>query len=258
MKSIAFLFLTFCITNIYGQEFKASYEILKQEMDKKESKEAIENSVYWQQSTSSLARFSSLGHGTITTFDTRYEGVVGTPFLYDDWQKGAVLIGNTTDALPVMLNYDCVNGQLVIRMDDGSPASLPVEHVRAFIIMDSAAPDSLVFFVSDLNEKGSKSFFQVLYNEKTILYQYLKKHFKAADYQRAYNPNRRFDSFEWDNQLYIKQNSGSLQKVRLNSKAITNLLNDKSPQLKGYITEHNLRFNDTGDLISLLRFYDTL
>jgi hypothetical protein len=125
MKFSALVLLIICWTSISSQVSKDPYQILKQEMEKKEAKEAMANSIYWQHSTSSLARFSSLGHGTITTFDTRYEGVVGSAYLYDDWQKGAVLIAGISEALPVMLNYDCVNDQLLVRMDDGLPSSLP-------------------------------------------------------------------------------------------------------------------------------------
>lgn len=240
-----------------GQAFKSSYDILKSELEKKEAKDAMVNSIYWQNSTASLIRFTSLGHGTIQTFDTRYEGVKGSPYLYEDWQKGAVLVSGTVEPQPALLNYDCVNEQLLVRMSDGLPSSLPIEHIPAFLIADESNNDGFAFFVSDTNEKGNKTYYQVLYNEKTLLYQHLKKHFKPADYQRAYNPNRRFDEFEWEIQYFIKKENGVPEKVKLNPKAILKLFPEKDKELNKYISDHKLKIKTADELAQVLSYYDS-
>ena len=258
MKTILISILVAFVVITNGQELKIPFDLLKSELEKKEAKESLMNSIYWQNSTASLIRFSSLGHGTIQTFDTRYEGVKGSPYLYEEWKKGAVLLAGTTEPLPALLNYDCVNGQLLVRMPDGQPASLPVEAVNAFLISTDDRDDEWAFFVSDVSEKGGKTFYQVIYNEKTVLYKHLKKHFKPADYQRAYSPNRRYDEFEWDNQLYLKRENEIPEKIKLNAKAIISHFPDKSKELQDFISAGKLKFKSDEDLIRIIAYYDSL
>jgi hypothetical protein len=258
MKTWIVILLTVVGLNSAGQNFKGSFEMLKSELEKKEAKDAMANSVYWQNSTAALIRFSSLGHGTIQTFDTRYEGVKGSPYLYEDWQKGAVLISGTAEPQPALLNYECVNGQLLVRMSDGLPSSLPVDAVKAFLIADESQSDGFNFFVSDTGEKGGKTFYQVIYNENTVLYQHLKKHFKPADYQRAYNPDRRFDEFEWDIQYFIKKENGVPEKVKLNPKAIVKLFPEKEKELNKYISDNKLKIRSAEEITKVLSYYDSL
>lgn len=258
MKSFLFVYIwiaaIWCVT---GQNLKTPFDLLKSELEKKEAVEASLNSVYWQNSAASLIRYSSLGHGTIQTFDTRYEGVKGTPYLYEDWQKGAIMVSGVVEPQPALINYDCVNGQLLVRLSDGSPAALPVEYIPAFLISDPMQSDGFAFFVSDSDQKGNRTFYKVIYNEKTILYQHLKKHFKPADYQRAYNPDRRFDSFEWEKQYFIKTGN-TTEKIKSNPKSILKFFPGKEKEINRYLSENKINIRNEEEIIRLLEYSDSL
>lgn len=243
---------------LWAQEQDQFLDILKQEMNKKEARESLINSAYWQSANQFLQKFAHTGVGIIQTFDTRYEGVKGSPYLFPEWQKGAVIVSGMDQAMPLLLNYDCVNGQLLVRMADGEPSSLSPSHINAFMIEDSEAPEGYAYFVSDLGPKGEKIYFQVLYNEESVLYKLPVKHFKAADYQKAYSPNRRYDEFVSDIQYFIKKGDGQPEKVKTNAKAVAGMFADKAPEIEGFIKKNKLKLKTDEELTQVVSYYDSL
>ncbi|HOI48357.1 MAG TPA: hypothetical protein PK167_03575 [Prolixibacteraceae bacterium] len=259
MKKIALILLLSSFWAAEAQEVKEKLDSLKQQLINTSEAQSVSSPTYWNINRASLDRFGSVGVSTIQTFDNRYEGVKGSPLLFDDWKKGAIILEGDEKAYKVDLNFDCQNNQILFRDQEGKTQAFRSEFIRSFLISDETAPDKAWFFVKDnLSRKKEPLFLQVVYNGKTRLYQHLRKELKRADYQRAYSPDRRYDEFVWVNQLFLVKPDGTTEKIALNKRSVLSALSDKSNEISHFISKNGLKLEKVDELAAILAYYDTL
>ena len=74
----------------------------------------------------------------VRPFNNAYEGVRGTPLLFEEWRKGIVVLLNGDSLKDQDLNYDVYEDQLVLLSKKTNQAMIPIQGViRSFVFIDS-------------------------------------------------------------------------------------------------------------------------
>ena len=171
---------------------------------------------------SSLAPYSSGGMG----IDTRYEGVVGSPRLFDTLLTSYLLVNDKDFYIKLETDIDLI-GNAVLYTDPKTKKlfALPSDNIRELIIIKDTT--ELVFrttreliFDKPLSEIR---FCQVLAEGPVMFIKIPVKKFVEADYKGAYSVDRRYDEYEYTVKYYITGNDGVLSQVQLNRKSLNNL-----------------------------------
>ena len=175
---------------------------------------------------SSLAPYSSGGMG----IDNRYEGVVGSPRLFDTLLTSYLLVNDKDFYIKLETDIDLI-GNAVLYTDPKTKKlfALPSDNVEELIIIKDTA--ELVFrttrelsFDKPLREIR---FCQVLAEGPVMFIKIPVKKFIEADYKGAYSVDRRYDEYEYTVKYYITGNDGILNQVQLNRKSLIKLFPDK-------------------------------
>ncbi|MGB3852252.1 MAG: hypothetical protein WA958_19970 [Tunicatimonas sp.] len=204
----------------------------------------------------------------VQTFDERYEGVRGTPFLSDQWAAGTVTLRDGKVHDKVQLKYDAYQDELVVK-HPYDRAVIPDKLTITQFVLDSAQTgDSLHFvFVSYLpnNRKfPSNHFAQVLYGSftdsqnSTLLATHTRKLIKA-DYEGAYSADRRYDAFgPIMTSYYLIKPNGQTERFKPTQRAVRRLFKDKKKAIDEFMTVEAINPEYPSDLVRLIEYYDQL
>ena len=200
---------------------------------------------------------STAGTGAVQTFDNRYEGVKGTPFIFPDWHQGEVYLADKKKVFFNDMNYNSFENSIVY-MEVGSNRALvlnkySVDFFRIF------AEDTLTFVPLQLSGESETIFAQVLYNRSSFIYKIYKKEFLAANYEGGYSADRKYDEFvdKYD-LVFRKQNEDILYKVKNSKKYMVEAFEDQSDKISDFINKNKLKFKDDQDMVRLMEYYDSL
>jgi hypothetical protein len=201
---------------------------------------------------------TSTRYGNVRTFDNRYEGVKGTPYVFENWLPGEVFMNNKRKTTIRELNYNCFDNEIVfLDPATGTPRILNKYLVDLFQI--KAGSGTITFVPVILKDGEDPVFAQVLYNQGSMMYKVYGKDFLKADYEGAYSADRKYDQFVDKSDLYfLKKGDHVLYKVRKSKRYMTECFSDKEKEVSRYIKSEKLKFKDEQDLVQLLTYYDTL
>lgn len=173
-------------------------------------------------------------------FDNRYEGVKGTPRLFDTLLASSVLLKGEELFFRIESDLDVVKNALVyLSPSKGMLMEVPSEHISEVIIHKDG--NDLIFLTSeglafDQEIEGNK--FCQLLNEGT--YQCIKipdRKLIEADYQRLYSPDVRYDELQPVSRYYIRGNDSVFHRVQLNRKSLKKVFPDKKEIIESNFNE---------------------
>lgn len=203
-----------------------------------------------------LGSASSTGH--VQTFDNRYEGTKGTPYVFESWYPGEIFLKSKSKVLVKEMNYNCFDNELVY-LDPASKAVMMINRftVDLFYIMNGS--DTLLFVPIDPENDGEFIFAQVLYKEGSMVYKQYQKEFIRANYEGGYSADRKYDEFADKSAIYFaKQNDTKIYKAKKSKKQMLGAFPDMEDQLSSYIKAEKLDLKDENDVVKLLKYYDSL
>lgn len=191
-----------------------------------EGSQRIFKSVENMQSVINLNKISQTG----ITFDTRYEGVKGSPRLTDTLLPSFLKLAGQDYYFQIKADIDLVNNTLIYAgSGSGQMYSIPSSDVSELVINKDGI--ELLFrtmkgkkFERDLKENR---FYQVLTEGE---YEFIKvpmKGFLRADYQGAYTADRRYDEYVNESRYYLKGRDGTFYQVQLNKKSLLKIIPEK-------------------------------
>jgi hypothetical protein len=173
-----------------------------------------------------LAPYSIGGVG----FDTRYEGIKGSPRLFDTLLPSFLNIKGQDYYLQLKTDIDVVkNALLFLHPKTGKLLALPADMVNEVVIKDSGKEMVYRTTSGKSFEKSAKEqkFFQVLKEEPYPFIKMPVKIFTEANYKGAYAPDRRYDEYETKYRYYIFCPDNTFHQVQLNRKSLVKLFPDK-------------------------------
>jgi len=174
-----------------------------------------------------LARFATAGG---TGFDTRYEGIKGSPRLFDTLYSSLLKIKDEDFYIQLKTDLDLIQNSLIfIYPTTGKLASIPSGIVKELKINKDGK--EMLYRTSGgnkyLKEFKESKFFQVL---KEGQYQFIKLPIKkliAADYKNAYSADRRYDEYTTYYKYYIISPDSVFHQIQLTRKSLVKLFPDK-------------------------------
>ena len=163
-------------------------------------------------------------------FDDRYQGVKGTPRLFDTLVASSLLIRGEEKYIRLESDLDVVrNTILFIGSNSGELREINSEHI-AELIFHKDGRDLLFRTTTDVKldkEIKENKFYEVLIEGP---YQFIKipdKDFVEADYQRVYSPDRRYDEFKLVSKYYILGSDSMFHRIQLTAKSLKKVFPDK-------------------------------
>ncbi len=204
--------------------------------------------------------------GAVQTFDERYEGVRGTPFLSDQWTRGIVTMRDGEVFNKVELKYDLYRDELVVKHPYDHAVIPEKRTITRFSLDTKQTKDSshfvLVDYLPNFRKFPPNHFAQVLYgsltnpNASTLLAVHDKKLIKA-DYEGAFSANRPYDAFsETVTSYYLVKPNKQSYRLKPTLKSVRRLLNDKKAIINAFLTKETIDPEVPDDLVRLIRYYD--
>lgn len=212
-KLILFSFSLSIFLSCYSQQASVIYQ---RGLSADENLKAISN----------LGPYSQGGIG----FDTRYEGIKGSPRLLDTLLPSFLKLDGQDYYIELMADLDLVNNAVIyIHPNTKKMYSVPLDIISEVIINNEGK--EMVFRTTKgkkfEKEMRDQKVFQVL---KEGRYQFIKiplKKFLQADYKGAYSADRRYDEYIPDAKYYLMNADGIFCQIQLNIKSVSKIYPDK-------------------------------
>lgn len=201
--------------------------------------------------------------GMIQTYDSRYEGVKGSPYFTEEWSKGEVELENGSRYKKIELLYNVYTHELLGRNPGKRPVVIDEGMVRSFTFYKSNEMDSAKFIkaaslASALSGVDKHQYVQELYKGKCSLYAVNKKTLSKATFKGAYNTGKNYDEFSsLQADYFFVSQQGEVHPLKPKTQAVLKVLGEKKEILKTYINTQKLDPGQREDLIKLISYYDT-
>lgn len=206
-----------------------------------------------------LQNFSRGSIVTLPDINSLYEGVKGTPYLTDKWEKGEILFTNGTKIEDIKIRYNIYKDELeFMNSTSGKSFIIDRQKVEGFNLIVQDKTLSFRNFNLKPEKNDDLSFFRILYNGSVTLLRKYKKEFRRADYRGGYATGKRYDEYIDGQDYYFVNYSGNIEKIRLGKKSVLSVLNNKEAEIKKYAAENSISFSDEEDIVKLLTFFDSL
>lgn len=201
--------------------------------------------------------------GTIftTNMDELYEGVKGTPYLYDEWKPGNIYLTDSTFIKDVKIKYNVYTDDLLyLNSTSGDSLIINRNMIWKFEITDTPSDDIVLMEEMDLKpgKTDKKGFVRLIYDGRTKLILKYNKTFIRANYKGAYAAGNKYDEYTDDYQYYIIKSTNTPVRIKLNKNSVVKALSDKEEKVRAYTGEHQLNLKNEDDVAELVKFYDNI
>lgn len=162
---------------------------------------------------------------TAVTFDQRYEGVKGTPLLFENWKEGILKIKDKEEMISsIKMNINFQQQLAAVCYQNGAVGVLPSAKIESITFETDGESHRFILLPGDQVEAGrgpGLRFYEALFEGRKFTF--IKAHirqFKKADYQGAYASNVRYDEYVPEEAYYLRQGDGPFTKIRLRKSVV--------------------------------------
>jgi len=184
----------------------------------------------------------------------QYTDIQGSPFLYDDWIDGAIVL-NQSQLNHVKLKFDTYSNKFVINKNDTSyEISKAINEVRFFPNNDTS--NARIYRKGfNINMRLNPNvYMQVMAEGKLTL---LKYTYKDLEEYNEYGSATKYKRFR-DGQQYFILKDGQYISTTLTKKNLQDALNDKWAAVSDFLNKKGLNGKDEKSWIAAFRFYNSL
>jgi hypothetical protein len=167
-------------------------------------------------------------------FDTRYEGVKGSPFLFEKLQQSIVKVTGQESFIRFESNLDIAGRKLIFKHPGtGKLMSLPSDMILEYRVNVNGKEEIYRVSSKEQEEKDLRGdrFYQVLNDGQ---YKFIKVPFKKlieADYKAAYSPDRRYDEYTTYYKYYLSGSDSLFHQIQLTERSLKKLFPAKSKEI---------------------------
>lgn len=194
-------------------------------------------------------------------YGSRFNGVAGTPYLFDHWTAGHIVISAGGRIEKVMVKYDAYSDELNFQTPEGKGFVLNKEKVTSFGITDPGNNLVMTFKKFKVDGFKGKSYCQVIYEGKKVsmvnkINIYITEKNTASG---SYN-NSKADpqKFKRVNNYFLLKGDKQSVKVNKNKKSMLSALKDQEAKLRSFVKSEKIDFKSDSDLIKLVQYYEGL
>ena len=186
-------------------------------------------------------------------FDSRYEGVKGSPRLFGKLLPAFVKMKSQVEYFKLNIDLDVYQNRLIfIHPKTGKMLALPSSYINEEVINTDSIKSLIKTTASMSYEKEFKDvkFCEIL---KGNPYQFIKlpvKILNEADYKKIYGIDKRYDEFETSYKYFVLTGDSIFHQVQANKKSLIKLFPEKknlieatlsaNPNLKGEEMIHTI------------------
>ncbi len=213
-----------------------------------------------QQTIESLgAPPSPTSNNVVQTFDYRFEGVKGTPFIPEDWTEATLITEGDKKLENVKLLYDVLNYELWLQRSNGVRLIINNHQVKSFILNTPGIERKFVRY-KDPSGKEAVIFLEVLVEGRVNLYCKHRKYYVPADRENAAYNHQRYEEYRAGKSSYFLQRKGETQMEKITPKKgkMLKALGDHKEEFKAYIKQNNYFVIDESAMIDLVKYYNQL
>jgi hypothetical protein len=200
------------------------------------------------QGETNIRNAASPGSSTVQTFNNRYEGVRGNPFLIDKWCSAEIALtrGDTVNAF---VKLDIHADEIWSKRSNGDSIIVDRGLVKALKLHDPESTTPRLFFF-DNYEIG---YFEVLYaGKKLVLACKRRKDFQKASVSGVYDHGNTYDEFSPGKTRYYLLQGNRLVSLRKNT--IRDLLGKNAKRLADDV---NLDFKTDSQVVDFILRLET-
>lgn len=207
-----------------------------------------------QQNINAIIKLAPYTDGAVG-FDTRYEGVKGSPRLFDKLLPSMLKVEGQDYYIKLETDLDLEHNSLLFNHPKtGKLTSIPSDIVIELVVTNEGDSDLYYRTTNGLKfEKEMKEtkFCQVLSETPVLFIKMPVKTLIEADYKGLYSADRPYDEYELKIRYYIATSDSILHQVQLNRNALLKLFPDKKDIIKNTIQSRSFK-NDEEMVMAVL------
>ena len=194
-----------------------------------------------------------------TQFDNRYEGIKGTPFLFDVWTEGRIMDAKGTEYQNLSIKYDAYQHEILVNVQSRGSFYLEKNFARVFYMKDPKSAEWLKFILATDSENQQKNqYYQEVAVGKATLLEEFHITLIKADFQGAYSQDRPYDEFQKSSIYYLQWKDGTMSKLKTSRKGLINAFPDHEEEIKKFIKEQNIDPGIQTQLKQVVEYYNSL
>lgn len=186
-----------------------------------------------------------------------YSNINGTPYVFEDFQKGNFYFSNKTFITDKLINYNCYTDE-VLFSDEKNIYSANSQDMDYFTIIPGNSGTVLLFKQVFLPSEKKRIFMQVLYKGESLLLKRYRKEFLKADLDQPYGSNRQMDEYNDYYEYYVSVTGKEPVMLKPRKSAVNEVFIDKSDIMEDFIKDENIDLKNESDLVRLVEYYDKI
>lgn len=200
---------------------------------------------------------SPVTNETVRTFDNRYQGVKGSPFLNVEWVRGRVILRDSSQVQELMVRFNAKENELHYLNQHSKEMIAEKSALAGFVIFTGNT--SRIFTLLPPSDPDKAKYYEQLSGGRVSLLELHSKEFLKADYQGGYSANRPYDEFIDKSALYwFAEGMSKPEKLKTGYKNVMKCFPDMHGELDAYIKEKGIRLNVREGIIEVFKLYNTL
>jgi hypothetical protein len=197
-------------------------------------------------------------NGMVRKFDSRYEGIRGTPYLVDYWNTGTIVLKNGRSFNNVPVKMDLYGYEVISKRATGDSILIKASSVDKVVLTEALTALSHTFRKWQDLGAAKAGYADILHEGKYMLLAERKKTLIKANYAGAYSANRPYDEFVDEVNFYVKRGEHTPEKIKLSRKAILDVFPDHQQELKSFITKEQIDFREAYQVVKIFQYYESL
>ena len=182
--------------------------------------------------------------------------VTGSPFLFDEWKQGKVILYNGSEYDNVMLRFNTLKNIFYFNRND-SVFELPDDATEVSLKNTADNGNELDFkkIISTDNKLPMAAFVQVLSNGKVPLYKQYIKRIEGDNFSNGLITTKK--TIVDHNSLWTIKNNETLP-VKLNSRSLEEITFDKKDQVLNFVKTKKLNIKNEKDFAEAITYYNSI
>lgn len=194
----------------------------------------------------------SSGSSMFRSYDNRFKGIEGNPFIFEEYQSGRILMKTGKIYFQDKINYDAYKNDIIV-IHKGNELFLNKGIIKGFELFVGA--DTLTF--RKIVQGGNNDFFvQVLVDAPISLLKKTEKTIVAPTNTGAYSTGKLNSEFETKQKYYWLLKEGSLKEIK-NKRDFLSQFSASDKELEVFMKKNKLDLKTEGDLLQIFSYLNS-
>ncbi len=181
-------------------------------------------------------------YSTTSGFDERYEGVKGSPRLFDTLLNSTLRLKERKDSLILDSDLDVVKNMFIFLLRSSNDLlEVPAVHIDQVVY--HTPEGDLLFRTTDGLSFDKKirdiRFCQILAEEPLLLIKIPGRNFQEAQFTGLYSPDKRYDEYTPADRYYITGSDSLLHQVQLTRRSLSKVLPQHARAIRAGFNERS-------------------